>query len=72
MKGETMEKSRFEIAHYYKKGGFNHLINVSVDNDLFAALTFTQAEMAQILNDYPDAKGNLFALVDGVEIKLRN
>lgn len=63
---------RNEILHFYKSGGFNHLVNVSVDDNLFAAVTFTDEEMKRIVQKYPLAKGNLFALVDGVEIKLKD
>lgn len=63
---------KHEVIHFYKSGGFNHLVNVSVDNNLFAAVTFTDDEMNQIKQEYPLAKDNLFALVDGVEIKLKN
>ncbi|VDG18736.1 hypothetical protein [Lactobacillus brevis] [Lactiplantibacillus mudanjiangensis] len=61
-----------EILHFYKAGGVNHFINVSTDDNLFAAVTFTDLELAQIFKKYPLAKDNLFALVDGVEIKLRD
>ena len=63
---------KHELIHFYKSGGFNHFVNVSTDDNLFAALTFTDDELQQILEKYPLAKGNLFALVDGVEIKLKN
>lgn len=63
---------KYEVIHFYKAGGFNHLVNVSVDNNLFAAVIFTNAEMNKIVQKYPLAKDNLFALVDGVEIKLKN
>lgn len=62
---------KHEIIHYYKQGGFNHLVNVSVDDNLFAAVTFTDSELKMILQKYPLAKNNLFALVDGIEIKLK-
>ncbi|ATN94209.1 hypothetical protein Lb_46 [Lactobacillus phage Lb] len=62
---------KHEVIHFYKAGGFNHLVNVSVDANLFAAVTFTNAEMKKIVQKYPLAKDNLFALVDGVEIKLK-
>ncbi len=64
-------KNYLEIPHYYKSGGFNHLVDVSTDNDLFAAITFTDLELKEIYKKYPLAKDNLFALVDGVEIKLQ-
>lgn len=63
---------KHEVIHFYKSGGFNHFVNVSTDDNLFAALTFTDDELQQILEKYPLAKGNLFALVDGVEIKLKS
>lgn len=63
---------KYEVIHFYKAGGFNHLVNVSVDNNLFAAVIFTNAEMKKIVQKYPLAKDNLFVLVDGVEIKLKN
>ncbi|MBS0977433.1 hypothetical protein JK163_01175 [Levilactobacillus brevis] len=63
---------KHEVIHFYKSGGFNHLVNVSVDDNLFAAVTFTDSEVKRIEQKYPLAKGNLFALVDGVEIKLKN
>ena len=63
---------KYEVIHFYKNGGFNHLVNVSVDDNLFAAVTFTNVEMKKIVQKYPLAKDNLFALVDGVEIKLKN
>ncbi|WP_203648958.1 hypothetical protein [Secundilactobacillus yichangensis] len=63
---------KHEIIHYYKQGGFNHFVNVSVDDNLFAAVTFTDSELKVILQKYPLAKDNLFALVDGVEIKLKS
>ena len=62
---------KYEVIHFYKSGGFNHLVNVSVDVNLFAAVTFTNSEMKKIVQKYPLAKDNLFALVDGVEIKLK-
>ncbi|WP_282803282.1 hypothetical protein [Secundilactobacillus kimchicus] len=62
---------KHEVVHYYKAGGFNHLVNVSVDDNLFAAVTFTSGEIETILKKYPLAQNNLFALVDGVEIKLK-
>ena len=62
---------KYEVNHFYKSGGFNHLVNVSVDGNLFAAVTFTNSEMKKIVQKYPLAKDNLFALVDGVEIKLK-
>lgn len=65
-----MEKH--EVIHFYKSGGFNHLVDVSTDDNLFAAVTFTKSEMQLILQKYPLAKDNLFALVDGVEIKLKD
>lgn len=61
----------YQIPHYYKSGGFNHLVDVSTDNNLFAALTFSDDETAKILKQYPMAKDNFFALVDGVEFKLK-
>lgn len=61
---------KHEVIHFYKSGGFNHLVNVSTDDNLFAAVTFTAADLESILKKYPLAKDNLFALVDGVEIKL--
>jgi len=48
------------------------LVNVSVDDNLFAAVTFTDSEVKRIEQKYPLAKDNLFALVDGVEIKLKS
>lgn len=63
---------KHEVIHFYKSGGFNHLVNVSVDDNLFAAVTFTDSEEKRIEQKYPLAKDNLFALVDGVEIKLKN
>lgn len=62
---------KHEVIHFYKSGGFNHLVGVSTDDNLFAAVTFTDLEMKKILQKYPLAKDNLFALVDGVEIKLK-
>ena len=62
---------KYEVIHFYKSGGFNHLVNLSVDGNLFAAVTFTNSEMKKIVQKYPLAKDNLFALVDGVEIKLK-
>ena len=62
---------KYEVIHFYKSGGFNHLVNVSVDGNLFAAVTFTNSEMKKIVQKYPLAKDNLFAIVDGVEIKLK-
>lgn len=62
---------KHEVIHFYKSGGFNHLVGVSTDDNLFAAVTFTDSEMKQILQKYPLAKDNLFSLVDGVEIKLK-
>lgn len=63
---------KHEVIHFYKSGGFNHLVDVSTDDNLFAAVTFTDLEMKKILQKYPLAKDNLFALVDGTEIKLKN
>lgn len=63
---------KHEVIHFYKSGGYNHLVDVSVDDNLFAAVTFTKDEMEQIIKKYPLAKDNLFALVDGVEIKLKD
>jgi len=48
-----------EVIHFYKVGGFNHLVNVSSDDNLFAAVTFTDEEMKQIVQKYPLAKDNL-------------
>lgn len=63
---------KHEVLHFYKAGGFNHLIDVQTDDNLFAAVTFTGEELKYILKKYPLAKDNLFALVDGVEIKLED
>ena len=51
---------KYEVVHFYKSGGFNHLANVSVDDNLFAAVTFTEDELEQIVKKYPLAKNNLF------------
>lgn len=64
-------KNYFDLPHYYKFGGFNHLINVSTDNSLLGAITFSEDELKVIYKKYPLAKNNLFALVDEVEIKLQ-
>ncbi|WP_409441652.1 hypothetical protein [Lentilactobacillus hilgardii] len=68
--GKGMKKH--EVIHFYKSGGYNHLVDVSVDDNLFAAVTFTKDEMEKIVKKYPLAKDSLFALVDGVEIKLKD
>lgn len=39
---------KHEVIHFYKSGGFNHLVNVSVDDNLFAAVTFTDSEVKRI------------------------
>ncbi|MCP9333418.1 hypothetical protein [Lentilactobacillus hilgardii] len=40
---------KHEVIHFYKSGGYNHLVDVSVDDNLFAAVTFTKDEMEKIV-----------------------
>ena len=55
---------------FYKAKNENHFINEVIVNESSPLLNIKSESREDIEKRYPESKNNLYALVDGVEIKL--
>ena len=55
---------------FYKAKNENHFISEVIVNESSPLLNIKSESREDIEKTYPEAKNNLYALVDGVEIKL--
>lgn len=60
---------KFQVVYFYKENGENFPVMVSETSSLTDSI-LNKKPLMKILDKSPKAKGNLYALVTGVEFKL--